>query len=98
MLPGHTRYAVMIVIFFVFLPSSVIQLHRPRWSDPHFSIRPLSLLDTPVIVPPGLYLLGNNSGDVDNCTFAWVSFIFNVDITSCFICGHDMLRLTSWMP
>lgn len=67
---GYTRYAVITVILLLCFPPNVIQLHCPISSDPYLSIRSLSLLVRPVIVPPGLCLMGKSYGDVDSCILA----------------------------
>ena len=47
------------------------------------------------MVPPGLYLLGNTSGDVDICTLACVSLVLRMEMTSCRMCGQEVFKLTS---
>lgn len=94
-LPGHTRYALTISFC---LPSSVVQLHRPSASESNLSIRPLSLPDDPVRVPPGLYVVGKSSGEVYNYIFAFLSLVLNVNTTSWCICGQDVFKLSSWIP
>ena len=69
-LPGHTRYAVITVINLPFFPLRVIQLHLPMGSAPCELDRLASLLVMPVMVPPGLCLVGNNSDEVDSCILA----------------------------
>ena len=58
--PGHTRYAVITVIFLAFFPCNVIQLHRPTGLEPCERTRPTNLLLIPVIVSPGLYRFGKS--------------------------------------
>ena len=69
-LPGHTRYAVIMVINLTFFSLRVIQLHLPMGSAPCELDRLASLLVVPVMVPPGLCLVRNNSDEVDSYILA----------------------------
>ena len=56
---------MMIVISLSFVPYRVIQLDLTMISDPFVYTCPTSLLVIHVNVPPGIYLVGNISDDVD---------------------------------
>lgn len=65
-LPGHTYYAWIMGINYSYFSCIIIKFHLLIWSDPWLCILPASLLVKPVIVPPGLYFIRNNSGEDDN--------------------------------
>lgn len=93
-LPGHTRYAVTMMISLLCFLWRVIQLHRPRVSEPWAWTRPPNFLVRPVWIPSGLCLEENIFGDVDRYILIPLLMILEVEITLWFMWGYHGF----WIP
>lgn len=67
-------------------------------SDPCLCILPTSFVDKPLSVLPGLYLVGNNLGEDDNCVLVHWSLYLNSTFISYSSLWHIVLKLPSFIP